>query len=250
MLSLAQRSGGRRTERSRVFGQVTHKGCPNARAQRRPRTSAMWLRRADRPARAGAAAADDVADFFLAELLFADSGSGATMELGRSARPPMLLPAPRSGTGSSTNDRKFCSTDRRGACSRSRAARRHGRRTERSPVFGQITHNGCPTARARGDPHRGWLRREDRPARAGAAAADDVADFFLAELLFADSGSGATMELGRSARPPMLPPAPRSSTGSSTNDRKFCSTDRRGACSRSRSAPAAGVLTDHPSLAK
>ena len=229
MLSLAQRSGGRRTERSPEFGQITHNGCPNARARGDPHR--RWLRRADRPARAGAAAADDVADFFLAELLFADSGSGATMELGRSARPPMLLlPAPRSGTGSSTNDRKFCSTDRRGACSRSRSAAAAGVLNDHA-VFGQITHNGCPNARARGDPHRRWLRRADRPARAGAAAADDVADFFLAELLFADSGSGATMELGRSARPPMLlVPAPRSGTGSSTNDRKFCSTDSGGAC--------------------
>ena len=137
-----------------------------------------------------------------------------------------------------------------GALALARAAQRRPA-SERSRVFGQITHKGCPNARARGDPHRRWLRRADRPARAGAAAADDVADFFLAELLFADSGSGATMELGRSARPPMLLlPAPRSGTGSSTNDRKFCSTDRRGACSRSRSAAAAGVLNDHEYLAK
>ena len=37
--------------------------------------------------------------------------------------------------------------------------------------------------------------------------------------------------------------------GSSTIDRKFCSTDRGGACSRSRSAAAAAALNDHRNLA-
>src|ERR1700684_2869935 len=37
--------------------------------------------------------------------------------------------------------------------------------------------------------------------------------------------------------------------GSSTIDRKFCSTDRGGACSRSRSAAAAAALDDHRNLA-
>src|ERR1700683_1513803 len=37
--------------------------------------------------------------------------------------------------------------------------------------------------------------------------------------------------------------------GSSTTDRKFCSTDRGGACSRSRSAAAAAALNDHRNLA-
>src|ERR1700720_2853459 len=53
------------------------------------------------------------------------------------------------------------------------------------------------------------------------------------------------MELGRSARLPMrLLPAAGSATGSSTTDREFRSSDRGGACSRSRSAAAAASLND------
>src|ERR1700691_6051231 len=37
--------------------------------------------------------------------------------------------------------------------------------------------------------------------------------------------------------------------GSSTTDRKFCSTDRGSACPRSRSAAAAAALNDHLNLA-
>ena len=152
MLSLAQRSGGRRTERSPVFGQITHKGCPLTRARReRPGISAGGCAK-QTEARAGAAAADDVADFFLAELLFADSGSGATMELGRSARPPMLLlPAPRSATGSSTNDRKFCSTDRRGRLALARGAAAAGVLNDHQ-YLAELPIMAVLHARARGDP--------------------------------------------------------------------------------------------------
>ena len=38
-------------------------------------------------------------------------------------------------------------------------------------------------------------------------------------------------------------------TGSSTTDRKICSTDSGGACSRSRSAAATAALNDHQNLA-
>ena len=39
-------------------------------------------------------------------------------------------------------------------------------------------------------------------------------------------------------------------TGSSTTDRKICSTVSGGACSRSRSAAAAAALNDHQNLAE
>ena len=75
---------------------VAHLGCGHARARQVPIPASCEteLRRADRPARADWAALRllvDVDIFILAELLFADSGSGATMALGRSA--PMLMSA-------------------------------------------------------------------------------------------------------------------------------------------------------------
>ena len=69
---------------------------------------------------------------------------------------------------------------------------------------GSVDNLGCGHARARGGRRLQRSCEADRPARAGWAALRllvDVDIFILAELLFADSGSGATMELGRSARP-------------------------------------------------
>jgi hypothetical protein len=115
----------------------------------------------------------------------------------------------------------------------------------------RITHIDRSHARARGDPASAVVAPSRPTGSSRRCGCWRRRHFVLAELLFADSGSGATMELGRSARPPMLLlPAPRSGTGSSTNDWKFCSTDRGGACSRSRSAAAAGVLNDHQNLAE
>ena len=71
-------------------------------------------------------------------------------------------------------------------------------------------------------------------------------------LLFADFWFGATMEVGRSGRSMMMMSAGAGAaraTGSSTTDRKICSTDSGGACSRSRSAAAAAALNDHRNLA-
>jgi hypothetical protein len=78
-------------------------------------------------------------------------------------------------TGSSTTDRKICSTD------------------TAFTLFAAVT-------RARGDPHRPRLCRAERPARAGWAALRllaDVAIFILAELLFRRFWLGAMMEAGR-----------------------------------------------------
>ena len=155
------------------------------------------LRRAERPARAGAAAADDVADFFLAELLFADS-VGATMELGRSARSVASRcgcwcrrRSSQRGTGSSTNDRKFCSTVSEGACSRSRSAAAAGVPNDQR-YLAELAIMVPLRARARGDPQRLWteLRRAERPARAGAAAADRRRRFLFSGIVVRGSVRG------------------------------------------------------------
>jgi hypothetical protein len=116
------------------------------------------------------------------------------MELGRSGR-SMTISAGAGGqalraTGSSTIDRKICSTDSKA-----------------------IHHCRCPFAHA-----RGWAAR-CRPTCStcsgrlgGAAAAGRMmvrspaapSPVLFSGLLFADSGSGRTMELGRSARPTMM----------------------------------------------
>src|ERR1700681_3285892 len=59
------------------------------------------------------------------------------------------------------------------------------------------------------------------------------------------------MELGRSGRSMMMSAGAGAAraTGSSTTDRKICSTDSGGACSRSRSAAATAALHDHQNLA-
>src|SRR5271168_1491861 len=56
------------------------------------------------------------------------------------------------------------------------------------------------------------------------------------------------MELGRSMMSAGAGAA--RATGSSTTDRKICSTDSGGACSRSRSAAATTALNDHRNLAR
>ena len=63
------------------------------------------------------------------------------------------------------------------ACSRSRSAAAAGVLNDHQ-YLAKLPIRVAPNARARGDPHRRWLRQADRPARAGAAAADDVADSF------------------------------------------------------------------------
>src|SRR5271163_4569953 len=79
-----------------------------------------------------------------------------------------------------------------------------------------------------------------------------AAPFLFSGLLVVDSG--ATLELGRSGDDDVGfdgggADRARRGTGSSTTDRKICSTDRGGACSRSRSAAAAAALNDHQNLA-
>ena len=102
------------------------------------------------------------------------------------------------GMGSSTKDRKFRSTDRGGACSRSRSAAAAAA-TERSSEFGRVRHLAAVTRAREASRFPGALRRTDLlEPPVGAAAAGDVAIFFLAKLLLADSGSGPTMELRRS----------------------------------------------------
>ena len=137
------------TERSSEFGRVHHDRCPHARARRAPipASCATELRRADRPARAGAAAVGRRRHFVLADCC---SQIGATMELGRSWR-SMLMSAgaggqARRGTGSSQQIGKSAALTV-GALALARAApRRMG--TERPSEFGRVHHDRCPHARA------------------------------------------------------------------------------------------------------
>ena len=147
--------------------------------------------------------------FFLAELLFADSGSGRRWSsggrgdrwcdadvgfaeswaaLGRRRRA-------QRATGSSTTDRKICSTDSGALASlaqRAAAARTISRIWPRY-------HNRCPHARARGG-RRFQRAGADRaapswPSRLDAAAASPFLFSGIVVRRF-----GATMELGRSGR--------------------------------------------------
>ena len=149
----------------------------------------------------------------------------------------------RGATGSSTTDRKICSTDSGGACSRSRSAAATAALNDHRNLA-RVHLNCCPYARARG------ARRFQRAVRPSCAEQTDrlePAVRLLATLPFhilVDIRFGATMEVGRSGR------APARATGSSTTDRKICSTDSGGACSRSRSAAATAALNDHRNLAR
>ena len=94
------------------------------------------------------------------------------------------------------------------------------------------------------------LRRADRPARASAAAVGRRRRFVLADCcsqIRGDDGArpiGAIDDdVGGRRR------ASAASYGVIATDRKICSTDSGGACSRSRSAAAAAALNDHHKFA-
>ena len=146
-------------------------------------------------------------------------------------------------TGSSTTDRKICSTDS-GALSAllsaaAAAARKDQRNLAAFTAFAALT-------RAREAAPIPASSDADRPAPAGSAALRLLADVdsSFAELLFGRFGGGRW----RSGSAPMLMAASpgrggdgagadraQPATGSSTTDRKICSTDS-GALSRARSA--------------
>ena len=186
----------------------------------------------------------DVAVFVLADCC---SQIGATMELGRSWR-SMLMSAgaggqARRGTGSSQQIGKSAALTV-GALALARAApRRMG--TERPSEFGRVHHDRCPHARARRAPIPAScateLRRADRPARAGAAAVGRRRRFRFSGLLFADRGDdGARPIVAVDADVGGRRRASAARYGVIATDRKICSTDSGGACSRSRSAAADG----------
>ena len=159
-------------------------------------------------------------------------------------------------TGSSTTDRKICSTVS-GALSLARSAL--------PPLRRQRNLAALTLARAReGRPIPASSDADTdlhRPALGGAAAAGRRRQFFLAEFV-SSADSGATMELGRSGDRCMTSASPgrgggdgdgagrvQRGTGSSNKDRKICSTVSGGACSRSRSAAAAAAWKDQRNLA-
>ena len=176
------------------------------------------------------------------------------MELGRSGRPMLTSASPgrgggdgdgagraQRGTGSSTTDRKICSTNRgRRLSSRAqRCGRRTERSSERSSEFGGVDRVRCPLARA-----KGWAAR-CRPSCStcsgrlgGAAAAGRTmvrspaapSPFRFSGLLFADSDSGGPMltsaSPGRGGGDHDGACRAQRGTGSSTTDRKICSTNR------------------------
>ena len=259
---LAQRCGDRGTERSSEFGSVDHIRCPHARArgarrfQRAPtqtdlhrpagRRCGCWptspflfsgivVRRFGGDDGARAIGAD-------ADVGFAWSGAGA----GRAQR----------GTGSSTTIGKSAAPTVGALSLRSRSAAAAAALNDHRNLAALIIFAALTRAReARADSSELRRRPTCTGRLGGAAAAGRRRHFFLAELLFADSG--ATMELGRSA--PMLTSASpgrwcrrRSSAGRYgviDNDRKFCSTDSGGALACSRSAAATAALNDHRNLA-
>ena len=163
-------------------------------------------------------------------------------------------------------DRKICSTYSGGACSRSRSAAA----TERSAEIGRFNHDSLPL-RARDPlepPGRRCARSASERAGVGARLASSIVApnrkslkwnrrrrrphhrrpaILFSGLLLADSGSGRRWSSGGSMMSAGAGAA--RATGSSATDRKICSTDSGGACSRSRSAAATAALNDHQKLA-
>ena len=150
MLSLAQRCGGRGTERSAEFGRVNHLRCPHARARARApiqRAASGWSASTDRLEPALRLLA--TSPFRFSGLLLADSGrgddgaraTGSTMSVDGGGA------GAARGTGSSTTDRKICSTDSGGACSRSRSAAATAALNDHQNLAA-LTYIRCPHARA------------------------------------------------------------------------------------------------------
>ena len=171
-----------------------------------PASCATELRRADRPARAGAAAAGRRRHFFLADccsqIRWGDDGARPIWaiddDVGGRRR------ASAASYGVIATDRKICSTDSGGACSRSRRCGDRG--TERSSEIGRVTHTLYPHVRARGAADTSELCDRAAPSRPTGSSRRcgcwSTSPFLFSGLLFADFG--ATMELGRSGRSMMM----------------------------------------------
>ena len=197
-----------------------------------PASCATELRRADRPARASAAAVGRRRHFVLADCcsqIWGDDGArpiGAIDDdVGGRRR------ASAASYGVIATDRKICSTDSGGACSRSR--RRGGCGTERSSEIGRVTMLAILTCAREAPPIPASceteLRRADRPARASAAAVGRRRRFVLADCcsqIWGDDGArpiGAIDDdVGGRRR------ASAARYGVIATDRKICSTDSGG----------------------
>ena len=219
-----------------------------------PASCATELRRADRPARAGAAAVGRRRHFFLADCCSQIRGDDGARPIGAIDDDVGGRRLPSAASyGVIATDRKICSTDSGGACSRSRsaaatAALNDHQKLAAYTMIAALTHAreappipaSCATE----------LRRADRPARAGAAAVGRRRHFFLADCcsqIRGDDGARPIGAIDDDVGGRRLPSA--ASYGVIATDRKICSTDSGGACSRSRSAAATAALNDHQKLA-
>src|ERR1035437_9232830 len=119
----------------------------------------------------------------------------------------------------------------------------------RTSALGENWRERCPHARARGARRfQRALTQSDLLEPPGRRCGCWSTSPFRFSGLVRRFWFGATMELGRSMMMSAGAGAARP-TGSSTTDRKICSTDSGGACSRSFSAAAAAALNDHQNLA-
>ena len=157
-----------------------------------PASCATELRRADRPARAGAAAVGRRRHFFLADCCSQIRGDDGARPIGAIDDDVGGRRLPSAASyGVIATDRKICSTDSGGACSRSRsaaatAALNDHQKLAAYTMIAALTHAreappipaSCATE----------LRRADRPARAGAAAVGRRRHFFLADCCSQISG--------------------------------------------------------------
>ena len=190
------------------------------------------------------------------------------MELGRSGRSMMMSAGAGAERSEVRGHRQQIGKSAAltvGALALARAALRR-RALNDQQKLAALRHNRCPHARARGG--RRYQRVGRRPScaswssRLAARRAGRRRHFFLAELLFADSvrgddgarAVGAIDDDDATSASPVVGGAgagaarAQPATGSSTTDRKICSTDSGGACPRSRSA-AAAARNDQQNLA-
>ena len=188
--------------------------------------------------------------FLFSGLLFADSGR----RWSSGDRWRSLAPAAQRATGSSTTDRKICSTDSGGACSRSRSAAATAALNDHQNLAEFTFLAALTRAReARADSascEPSCAEQTDRLEPAGRRCGCWPTSPFLfsgivVRRVRGDDGARAIDGDRRST----AAGASAASYGVIDNDRKICSTDSGGACSRSRSAAATAALNDHQNLA-
>ena len=117
------------------------------------------------------------------------------MELGRSGR-SMMMSAGAGGASAASygviaTDRKICSTDSGGACSRSRSAAAAAALNDHQKLAA-LHHDRCPHARARGAANSSELCDRAAPSRPTGSSRRcgcwSTSPFLFSGLLFADSG--------------------------------------------------------------